>query len=112
MKTSIVCLCLFLLFACKPASVVPAHLKGMGSISMSADDNGELYVRGTIANIGGAVAYDGRIVTIINDGQTEYSLFLGDFEPGETKDFKQVLYSYYREDDVSVKFRTEWRNNS
>ena len=69
-----------------------------------------LYIFGDVTNVGSRPAYDARLTVIVNEGENEYSHFLGDFEPGECKHFECDLVDYYMPDEARCTFRLSWEN--
>jgi len=105
------CLVLFLHVNCKPTSAVQAKLILHAPLYGTARADGTLYVFGKVTNVGNAIAYDGKIVVIVNEGENEYSHFLGDFEAGECKSFECDLVGYCWEDETRCTFRLEWSHS-
>ena len=104
----LVCLMLFMHVNCKPTSAIPAQLILHAPLYGTARIDGTLYVFGEITNVGSRVAYDGKLIVIVNEGENEYGLFLGDFEPGECKPFECDLVGYCWEDETRCAFRLAW----
>jgi len=102
-------ICLILaLSMCKPTSAVPAKLVLHAPLYGTARANGTPYILGDVTNVGSAVAYDGRLFVIVNEGENEYECFLGDFAPGECKHFECDLVDYCWDDEIRCTFRLSW----
>jgi len=103
----LICLILVLMM-CKPTSTVPAKLILHVPLYGTVRADGTLYVFGDVTNVGSAVAYNGQLVVIVNEGESEYSNFLGEFTPGECKSFECDLVDYCSSDEVRCTFRLSW----
>ena len=93
---------------CKPTSVVPAKLVLHAPLYGTARMDGTPYLFGDVTNVGSVVAYDGKLVVIVNEGEAEYANFLGDFAPGECKHFECDLVGYKSSDETRCTFRLSW----
>jgi len=93
---------------CKPTSTVPAKLILHIPCQIEARANAMLYVSGEVTNVGGAIAYDGKLTVVVNEGEREYRYLLGDFNPGECKHFECDLDDYGLGDEVGCTFRLSW----
>ena len=105
----LICLILVLMF-CKPVSIVPAKLILHAPLYGTARANGMLYIFGDVTNVGSRPAYNARLTVIVNEGENEYSHFLGDFEPRECKHFECDLVDYFMPDEARCTFRLSWEN--
>jgi len=101
---------LLVLMFCKPTSTIPAKLILHAPLYGTARANGTPYLFGDVTNVGGGVAYDGKLIVIVNEGEVEYVSFLGDFEPGECKSFECDLVGYCSSDETRCTFRLMWNH--
>jgi len=103
----LICLILVLMM-CKPTSAVPAKLILHAPLYGTARANGTLFISGKVTNVGSAVAHNGRLFVIVNEGENEYGHFFGEFMPGECKHFECDLVGYKSSDETRCTFRLEW----
>jgi len=100
---------LLFLISCKPGLVDPAYLVVQKTHADSLAD-GTICVYGEVVNTGALTAYNGRLHTIVNGGEAEYILHIGDFQAGELKPFEQPLWGYCDPDTTKCHFETHWDN--
>jgi hypothetical protein len=95
--------------ACKPDLIDPAYLV-VQKIHADSLADGTICVYGEVVNTGALTAYNGRLHTIVNDGEAEYILHIGNFRAGQLKPFEQPLYGYCDPDAVKCHFETRWNH--
>jgi len=103
----LICLILVLMF-CKPTSTVPAKLILHAPMIWISYNGGMPCMYGNVTNVGGGMAYNGRLYINANEGEREYITLLGDIDPGETIPVEEDLEGYTFADDVRCTYRLGW----
>ena len=116
-RAIILCLFIFLILLalltevnCKPISAVPARLVLHAPIIWISYNGGMPCMYGSVTNVGGGTAYNGRLYISANGGEREYVILLGDIDPGETISVEEYLEGYTFADDVRCTYWLDWDN--
>ena len=111
LKIAILCflICLIpVLMMCKPTSTVPAKLVLHAPMIWISHNGGMPCMYGNVTNVGGGIAYNGRLYISANKGEREYITLLGDIDPGETISVEKNLEGYTFVDDVNCTYWLDW----